>query len=62
LERCLKQTKQDIYYKTLGDAYFSIGMCDKAILSYENALKLNNLMEETYFNLGVCLYLQGQFY
>jgi tetratricopeptide (TPR) repeat protein len=34
--------KRDIYYKNLGDAYFSLGIVEKAIINYENALILND--------------------
>jgi tetratricopeptide (TPR) repeat protein len=46
----------------LGDAYFSIGIYEKAIYSYENAIKINNVMDEAYYNLSVCLFLQEKFY
>jgi tetratricopeptide (TPR) repeat protein len=58
LEKCLAFAKRDVYYKNLGDAYFSIAIFEKAIFNYESALRLNNQMEEAYYNLAVCYYMQ----
>jgi tetratricopeptide (TPR) repeat protein len=62
LEVCLAHTKRDTYYKILGDAYFSIAIYEKAIFNYECALRMNNQMEEAYFNLAVCFYIQDHFH
>lgn len=61
LEKCLEYSCKDIYYKNLGDSYFSIGIYDKAAFNYEKAIALNNELDEAYYNLAVSLYLQGHF-
>ena len=38
LERCIEYLKKDIFYKNLADAYYSIGIYEKAIYNYENAV------------------------
>ena len=45
----------------MGDSYFSIGIYEKAAFNYEKAVTLNNEMDEAYYNLAVCLFLQGFF-
>ncbi len=45
----------------MADAYFSLGINEKAIINYENALKLNQMLDEVYYNLAVCLYIQGEY-
>lgn len=42
LEKCLEVKKKDIFFKNLGDAYFSLGIIEKAIINYENSLVLND--------------------
>lgn len=42
----------------MADAYFSIAIYEKAILNYENAIKMNSQMEEALYNLAVCYYIQ----
>ena len=61
LEKCLEYASKDIYFKNLGDAYFSIGIYEKAAFNYEKAVALNSEMDEAYYNLAVCLFLQGYF-
>lgn len=61
LEKCIQKNERDIYYKNLGDAYFSIGIHEKAAINYEKAVKMNPDMDEALFNLAVCLYVQGHF-
>lgn len=48
-------------YKNLGDAYFNLGINEKAMINYENALVLNDDNHEALYNLGVCLYLQKNY-
>ena len=62
MEKCLQYSKKDIFYKNLGDAYFSIGIHEKAVYSYENAVHLNDSLDEAYYNLAVCLFQQGKYY
>ena len=45
----------------MADAYYSIGIYEKAIYNYENAVRLNNHLDEAYYNMGVCLYLQENY-
>lgn len=61
LEKCLEHSNKDIYFKNLGDAYFSIGILEKAAFNYEKAVSLNSELDEAYYNLAVCLYTQGHF-
>ncbi len=42
LEKCIEVKKKDIFYKNLGDSYFNLGIVEKAIINYENALILND--------------------
>lgn len=53
--------KKDIFFKNLGDAYFSLGIIEKAIINYENALVLNDDNHEALYNMGVCLYMQKNY-
>ncbi len=48
-------------YKNLGDAYFNLGIVEKAIINYENSLVLNDDNHEALYNLGVCYYLQKNY-
>lgn len=61
LEKCIEKKPKEIYYKNLADAYFSIGINEKAVLNYEKAIKLNSELDEALFNLAVCHYTQGHF-
>lgn len=58
MEKCLAYSKRDIYYKNLGDAYFCIAIYEKASMNYENAIRMNSHMEEAYYNLAVCYFIQ----
>lgn len=62
LEKFVQQSERDIYHKNLGDAYFSIGIFEKAVLNYERAVRINPQLDEALFNLSVCLYTQGNFH
>jgi tetratricopeptide (TPR) repeat protein len=42
LEKCLHVKRKDVLYKNLGDAYFNLGITEKAIINYENAVILND--------------------
>ncbi len=53
--------KKDILYKNLGDAYFNLGIVEKAIINYENATIMNDDNHEAFYNLAVCLYMQKNF-
>ena len=48
-----------MYFKNLGDAYFSIGIYEKAAFNYEKAVVLNSEFDEAYYNLAVSLFMQG---
>jgi tetratricopeptide (TPR) repeat protein len=58
LERLLEKGGRDVLYKNLGDAYCSIGIYEKAIINYERGIQMNSEMEEAYYNLAVCYYMQ----
>lgn len=45
----------------MADAYFSISIYEKAVHNYEKAIKMNPNLDEAYYNLAVCLYMQGNF-
>jgi tetratricopeptide (TPR) repeat protein len=49
-------------HKIVADAYFSIGVVDKAVYHYERATKLNPQLDEAYYNLAVILYQQNSFF
>lgn len=48
-------------YKNLGDAYYSIGINEKAVYNYEKSISLKP-SGETYYNLAVCLFVQQNFH
>ena len=54
----MRHREKDLFYKNLGDAYSSISIYEKAIYSYEKALKLNDQLDEAHYNLAVCLFGQ----
>lgn len=41
LEKCLRARKKHYFYKNLADAYFCLGISEKATVNYEKALKLD---------------------
>lgn len=49
-------------HKIIADAFFSIGVMDKAVYHYERATKLNAKLDEAYYNLAVILYQQDSFF
>ena len=53
--------KKDILYKNLGDAYFNLGIVEKAVINYENATILNDDNHEALYNLAVCLFMQKNY-
>lgn len=62
LEECLKFHQTEKLYKNLADAYFSIGIYDKAIYNYEKAVSLSDNYDEAHYNLAVCLFMQENYY
>lgn len=54
--------KKDIFFKNLADAYYSIGIYEKAIYNYENAVQLNPNLDEAHYNMAVCLFLQANYH
>jgi tetratricopeptide (TPR) repeat protein len=57
----LKYQEKDTLFKNLADAYFSIGIFEKAIYNYEKAIKTNENYDEGHYNMAVCLYIQENF-
>jgi tetratricopeptide (TPR) repeat protein len=41
LEKCLKYRRKHYFYKNLADAYFSLGIPEKAAMNYEKAIRLD---------------------
>lgn len=41
LERCLQIKESDRLYKNLADAFFLLGIPEKAVYNYEKALSMN---------------------
>ena len=62
LEKALAYKEKDTLYKNLADAYFSIGIFEKAIYNYEKAIDLYEEYDEAHYNLAVCLYVQENYY
>lgn len=58
LEECLKNKPHEKIYKNLGDAYFSIGILEKAGYYYEKAVSKADSYDEAHYNLAVCLFSQ----
>lgn len=54
----MKYQEKDTLFKNLADAYFSIGIFEKAIYNYEKAIKTNENYDEGHYNMAVCLYIQ----
>ena len=46
----------------MGDAYFSIGLYEKAIYNYEKAVNYWDNYDEAHYNLAVCLFMQENYY
>ena len=61
LERCLQVCKKDILYKNLGDAYYNLGITEKAVFNYEKVVVLNEENHEALYNLAVCLFSQKNY-
>lgn len=39
-----------------GDAYFSLGMLEKAIENYQRAINLDDTYDEAHYNLAACYF------
>ena len=61
LEKCLTVQDDPLTYKNLGDAYYSIGIYEKAVYNYEKGISLKP-SGEAYYNLAVCLFMQRNFH
>lgn len=62
MEERLRSCENDRMHKIIADAFFSIGVVDKAVYHYERATKLNAELDEAYYNLAVILYQQNSFF
>lgn len=49
-------------HKIMADAYFNIGVVDRAVYHYERATKLNPQLDEAFYNLAVILYQQESYF
>ena len=58
----MRYRHNDILYKNLADAYYSIGILEKAIYNYEHAIIENSSNTEAHYNLAVCHYQQENYY
>ena len=62
LEECLKHKQHEKLFKNLGDAYFSIGIYEKANYYYEKAVSIDDNYDEAHYNLAVCLFMQENYH
>jgi Flp pilus assembly protein TadD len=62
MEEKLRHCENAQMHKIIADAYFHIGVVDKAVYHYERATKLNPLLDEAFYNLAVILYQQESFF
>lgn len=60
LEKIVMKDGRDIEFKNLADAYFCIGIHEKAILNYQKAVLMNPTMHEAEYNFALCLYMVGE--
>ena len=58
LEKCLRSRRKNYFYKNLADAYFCLGIPEKASMNYEKAVKLDTEYDEAYYNLAVTQFMQ----
>jgi tetratricopeptide (TPR) repeat protein len=61
LEKCLKFRRKHYFYKNLADAYFSLGIPEKAAMNYEKAIRLDPGYDEAFYNLAVTQFLQQEY-
>jgi tetratricopeptide (TPR) repeat protein len=62
MEERLRHSENDLMHKNIADAFFSIGVMNKAVYHYERATKLNAKLDEAFYNLAVILYQQDSFF
>lgn len=62
LERCIQVKEIDRLFKNLADAFFMIGIYEKAAYNYEKAIAINGSTAEAHYNLAVCMYAQENYY
>lgn len=60
MEKCVEYKPRDIYYKNLGDAYYCVGILEKAVKNYDAALGLNPTMDEAEYNLATAMLMLNQ--
>ena len=61
LEKCLRSRRKNYFYKNLADAYFCLGIPEKASMNYEKAVKLDTEYDEAYYNLAVTQFMQEEY-
>jgi len=61
LEKCLRSRRKHYFYKNLADAYFCLGIPEKASMNYEKAVKLDPEYDEAYYNLAVTQFMQEEY-
>jgi rhomboid protease GluP len=61
LEKCLKYRRKHYFYKNLADAYFSLGIPEKAAMNYDKAIRLDPGYDEAFYNLAVTQFLQEEY-
>jgi len=61
LEKCLRSRRKHYFYKNLADAYFCLGIPEKAAMNYEKAVKLDPEYDEAFYNLAVTQFMQEEY-
>lgn len=61
LEKCLKFRRKHYFYKNLADAYFCLGIPEKAAMNYEKAIRLDPGYDEAFYNLAVTQFIQEEY-
>ena len=61
LQKCLRFRRKHYFYKNLADAYFCLGIPEKAAMNYQKAVKLDGEYDQAFYNLAVTQYMQEEY-